>query len=37
MKPAQLYRRLAELPTYVAASFLGPNGTHPRRVYIRHI
>src|SRR5882757_9334467 len=32
MKPAQLYRRLAELPTYVAASFLGPNGTHLRRI-----
>ena len=32
MKPAQLYRRLAELPTYVAASFLGPSGTHVRHV-----
>ena len=27
MKPAQLYRQLAELPAYVAASFLGPRGT----------
>ncbi len=34
MKPAQLYRRLAELPTYVAASFLGPNGTHLRRISV---
>src|SRR5258706_15582429 len=32
MKPAQLYRRLAELPTYVAASFLGSNGTPLRRI-----
>ena len=32
MKPAQLYRRLAELPTYVAASFLGPSGTHVRHI-----
>jgi hypothetical protein len=32
MKPAQLYRHLAELPTYVAASFLGPSGTHLRNM-----
>jgi hypothetical protein len=28
MKPAQLYRQLAELPVYVAASFWGPRGTY---------
>ena len=34
MKPAQLYRQLAELPAYVAASFLGPRGMHVRNLCV---
>lgn len=34
MKPVQLYRQLAELPTYVTASFLGPRGTHVRNLCV---
>jgi len=35
MKPARLYRHLAELPTYVAASVLGPSGTHLRSISVK--